>query len=51
MFARDNMTLILLGKKQGTILNKIEVLKGAFVLALEMEDDCTNNDKEKHVST
>ncbi|GKA41100.1 hypothetical protein Tco_0733693 [Tanacetum coccineum] len=47
-FARYNMTLILLGKKQGTILDKIEALKGAVVLALEMEDDCTNSDKEKH---
>ncbi|GJT86987.1 G-type lectin S-receptor-like serine/threonine-protein kinase [Tanacetum coccineum] len=49
-FARYNMTLILLGKKQGTILDKIEALKGAVVLALEMEDDCTNSDKEKHGS-
>nr|GEZ07878.1 zinc/iron permease [Tanacetum cinerariifolium] len=47
----NNEIKILLGKKKGPFLNKIEALNEIIELALEMEDECTKSDKEKQAST
>ncbi|GKA90440.1 hypothetical protein Tco_0812310 [Tanacetum coccineum] len=53
-YACDNITTKICWIKQiniDTTLDKLEALKEVIVLALDMEDECTESDKEKHASS